>query len=150
MLGRLLLVMPIGELLQPAEPTLNRILTDMITAYEAGELDDFYLKFELEKQVINEQLEILENVVRDSVKDENVRDTATYLYILLRDRSYFINEGKRLGLALIDSGYDRDNEAHRRAVRSLTRVRGAVIVGGYNAPIINGLHPTGRVTSLPP
>ena len=56
----------------------------------------------------------------------------------------------RLGQELIDSGYDRDNEAHTRAVRSLTRVRGAVIVGGYNAPIVNALHPTGRVAPLPP
>ena len=29
-------------------------------------------------------------------------------------------------------------------------MRGAVIVGGYNAPIVNALHPTGRVAPLPP
>ena len=52
MLRQLPLTMPIGEILQPTGPVLNRILTDMITAYEAGELDDFNPKLKLELRVI--------------------------------------------------------------------------------------------------
>jgi hypothetical protein len=128
MLRQLPLVMPIGEILQSTGFVLNRVLTDMITAYEAGELDAFNSKIDLELRVINKQLNNLENVVRDKNQYSNVKDTATYLILLLRERSGFIYEGMRLGQELIDSGYDRDNEAHTRAVRSLSRVRGAVMV----------------------
>ena len=55
-----------------------------------------------------------------------------------------------LAQELINSGYDRDNEEHTRVARSLSRVRGAVTVARYNAPIVNALHPTGGVAPLPP
>ena len=123
MLRQLPLVMPIGEILQSTGFVLNRVLTDMITAYEAGELDDFNSKIKLELRVITQQLNNLGNVVQDKNQYANVKDTATYLILLLRERSGFIYEGMRLGQELIDSGYDRDNEAHTRAVRSPVATR---------------------------
>ena len=82
--------------------------------------------------------------------DMNFRKTALYLLLLQRERKGTILEGMILAQGLIHSGYCRNNEDHTRAARSLSRVRGAVIVAGYNAPIIEALHPAGRVTPLLP
>ena len=82
--------------------------------------------------------------------DMNFRKTALYLLLLLRERKGTILESMRLAQGLIHSGYLWNNEEHSRVARSLSRVRGAVIVAGYNAPIVNALHPAGRVTPLPP
>ena len=54
MLRQLPLIMPIGEILQSTGFVLNRVLTDMITAYEAGELDDFNSKIKLELSLITQ------------------------------------------------------------------------------------------------
>ena len=85
-LRQLPLVMAIGEILQPTEPILNRVLTDMITAYEAGELDDFNSKINLELNLILKQSGKLTDYVHSEYKDENVGDTAPYLILLLREK----------------------------------------------------------------
>ena len=80
----------------------------------------------------------------------NCGKTALYLLLLLRERKGTILEGMRLAQGLIHSSYPRNNEEHTRVARSLSRVRRAVIVAGYNATIVNTLHPAGRVTPLLP
>ena len=84
-------------MLQPTGSVLNRVLTDIITAYEDGELDDFYSKINLELNVILKQSNTLTGFVQN---------TATYLILLLASRKNFIEEGMRLAQELIDSGYD--------------------------------------------
>ena len=82
--------------------------------------------------------------------DMNFRKAALYLLLLQREKKGTILEGMILAQGLIHSGYPQNNEEHTRVTRSLSRVRGAVIVAGYNAPIVEALHPRGRVTPLPP
>ena len=62
-LRQLPLIMPIGEILQSSEPVLNRVLAEMITAYETDGLDDFRLKLGLELRVIAKEVENLNNRV---------------------------------------------------------------------------------------
>ena len=81
--------------------------------------------------------------------DMNFRKTTLYLLLLQRERKGTILEGRRLAQGLIHSGYPQNNEKHTRAARSLSRVRGAVIVACYNASIVNALHPASRVTPWP-
>ena len=52
-------------MLQPTGSVLNRVLTDMIIAYEAGELDDFYSKLNLELNVILKQSNKLTGLVQN-------------------------------------------------------------------------------------
>ena len=72
-------------------------------------------------------MENLNDIYQDH-PDMNFRKTALYLLLLQRERKGTILEGMRLAQGLIHSGYHRKNEEHTRAARSLSKVRGAVIV----------------------
>jgi hypothetical protein len=83
----------------------------ILNSYPLILIIDFNSKINLELNVILKQSNILTGFVQNEKKDTNVENTATYLILLLASRKNFIEEGMRLAQELIDSGYDRNNEA---------------------------------------
>ena len=72
MLRQLPLIMPISEILQLTGPVWNRVLTEISTAYETDEIDNFNSKIVLELRVILDQIENLEKIVQQDQQDTSV------------------------------------------------------------------------------